>query len=466
MNVLNESIKNNYQYKEFGYSDSQNDSQNEFFSYIWEQFLILFEKEQGRRFTNHWIKNLSLVSWSKKSKNVVLEAPNTFTKEWVEKNFIALIEKLFCRLLNEFTLRVSFIVKTVIDSTREFTASHKESKSAPFLTTIHPDVRQLAYSNNYIVTKKNEGTMYAIDCFLKKEGIHNPLFFVYGDFSTGKTFLLKEIQKKFQYKKKIFYFKATTFTSRYVAAAREKNSTLFGKELKQADVLLIDDIELFSGKQYTQKFLLRIIEHFDETGKKIIFSASNKPGSLPGILSDIVTYLQKSFIFKFFPLSYEEKKKIIMKYCHEKKYSFDEASIDYLMSKKELSLDDIQSLIDKVFFESVFSGRKVSLEAVINVVSEVYGQKKKYSTVKEFITAMAGIVEVAPRDIVTGKMRRHSLYKHIALYLLRDKLSFSYKDIMHYFTYKDHTTITYACKKIKKEYDKNPCVRKIVDALA
>lgn len=465
----------NYNFK------SHSKNQNAFLTYIWEQFLILFEKEKGKKVINNWLKSLEILNWNNQKKIISIYAPNNFIKEWIETHFLNLIEKIFSRLLNENNITIQFTIniKENLDNTpkekrlSDFFFSnenqiHKKINNKNNISIFFDQYINSNYSmEHFLITKSNETVISAIQYFIEKNESWNTILYIHGEPSIGKTHLLQGMRSLFLQKNiPAAYISADIFLKQYINAAKTKSISDFEQKFTTIDLLIIDDIELLKSKTYTQEFLIKIINDFTLARKKIIFSSNTIPKNILGLSSILCSKLEQGLIFHFDTHSKNDIKNILLLKMQINNYVIPENLINYILKIDHLTISQAESIMHRIMAESIIKKQPLSLDLLINSIKELnfcnINDKIQCKNINSIMDKISNHTQIPISQIKTGKHKAVIKIKYLSIYILRIIMKFSCLEIAKYFQYKDHTTISYACKTFINLYKDTESMSKVL----
>lgn len=461
---------------------------NGFLNYIWEQFLVLFEKEKDKKTINNWLRSLEIMSWNNQKKIIEIYTPNKFIKNWIEDHFLSLIEKIFCRLLQEKIVHIHFIIKlkdskcteennakidlTLVSKKKlsefHFTPSKAIKHDSPRYVSEFDKYINAAYSTeHFLITQGNQNVVLAIQYFLEKDDLWHSTLFIHGSKGIGKTHLLQSIRSLFLQKNiAVAYIHAEVFLKYYISSAKSKTIGNFESNLVGADILLIDDIDFLIRKNYTQEFLIKIIDIFNTEQKKIIFTSKLLPQNIVGFVPALVLKLEQSLTFQFESVSKEDLCSILQLKIQNYNYNFPIELVHHICNIPHIGVSQAESIMHKIMAESIITKKTIDVNSVMNSLNVIIDQNKKkisedYS-IDSIVKEISNINQISMQEIFYNKSKKNIKIKYLIIYVLRVIRRFSCVEISKYFKYKDHTTISYACKIFEKLYQNDDDIKKIL----
>ena len=298
----------------------------------------------------------------------------------------------------------------------------------------------------------------------------NPLF-IYGKSGLGKTHLLRAIQNyvlETNPSAKAIYIDSAEFLSEYASASAEhdKNKTSFQNfqnRYLNADVLLIDDVQYFTGKSATLDMVFQFFNKLTAMGKQVVLSADRAPKNI-----DIDERYKSRFnsggTFDIQPPGVETKLGIIKSFIEE--YKRTENCYDlyipediqlYIAEVSSSNIRELKSAITKVIVQiSIFNNSNIDLADVKPLLENHFsaGMSKRLN-IEMIQKVVEGYYKINHNDLVGGKRSRNIIYaRHIAMYLCRNMLDIPYNDIGKKFN-RDHSTVMYSVTQVEDRLKTN-----------
>lgn len=330
--------------------------------------------------------------------------------------------------------------------------------------------------DNFVVGEFNKEAHKAAMYVAKNGGtLFNPLF-IYSHSGLGKTHLLhaigNEIKNGRMPNAKILYITANDFVEEYVKFVRaEKDSRSLKEFFKGVDVLLLDDVQLLSGKVNTEEMFFVIYQDLINKGKRIIITSDRQPNELKGLEERLITRFTQGLTVSINEPDTETCVEILKSKIVENGLSlekFDANVIYFLAEKFSRDVRELEGALNKLVFNclNLLDEEKITMDVAIKAVSSIRGGKNVATQLSEqkIINVVADYYNLTPSQI-TGKVRtgQISLARHISMYLIRKHLDVPLKKIGEMFGGKDHTTVMSGISKVDKELKTN---KQLQDAIA
>lgn len=242
-------------------------------SYVWAKVLVYLEQQLSEIIVSAWFDDAEVVRLSEKE--LVIYSPSEFRQERIRANCAPYIEDALKSLFHTNA-------KLVVWGETEMKAS-RDKKNGKSESYFNP---QFVFEN-FIAGSSNEMPLKVASAVAAAPGmdIYNPVFF-YGPPGVGKTHLLYSIANSVSKQhpdKKIVCIKGDQFTNDLVKAIQGGSTALFREKYREADVLLVDDIQFIAGKESTQEEFFHTFNELYENGKQIVLTADRKPTEMASL---------------------------------------------------------------------------------------------------------------------------------------------------------------------------------------
>ncbi len=425
----------------------------------WEDFLIELEKPFGKDTVDKWLRSLRIQRFD--ACNLYLEPADSFQAMWIEEHIVPLAKKTFC---NNNGHRIHLHIQT---------AEKKIGKEEPppvfgFELKFESDVVYPHCTLGQFVADKTNEMTYRIfsdllgyspenDSFKEfPENKLNPIF-LYGPSGSGKTHLLMSAANHLSHRGlKVFFVKAETFTQHVVNAIRSSKMQNFREEYRTADVLIIDDVEVFGRKAATQEELFHTFNALHTAGKQIILGSRCNPRLLEYIEERLISRfewgitlpLEKTFDQSILTIILEKRLKL---YHSEMNRSLTDYLLTHFSTPASLSraLEYLQSHLQSSY-------QTLELSHVEPILKKLCEQEQKLKLNPDHILeGVANAFGIRKEDIISKSQTREAvLPRKIAMFLLRKELKLPFMKIGDIFG-RDHSTVMSSIKQIKKDLDGN-----------
>ncbi|WP_144790621.1 chromosomal replication initiator protein DnaA [Corynebacterium singulare] len=288
---------------------------------------------------------------------------------------------------------------------------------------------------------------------------YNPLF-IWGGSGLGKTHLLHAAGNYAQVLHpglRVKYVSSEEFTNDYINSLRDDRQESFKRRYRNLDILMVDDIQFLEGKESTQEEFFHTFNALHQANKQIILSSDRPPKQLTTLEDRLRTRFEGGLITDIQPPDLETRIAILMKKAAADGTDVDRSVLELIASRFESSIRELEGALIRVSAYSSLVNEPISME-----MAEIALHDLAPDSADRQITA-AAIMEVTADyfniDVDTlrgsGKKRAVAHARQLAMYLCRELTELSLPKIGDQFGGKDHTTVIYADRKIRKEMTEN-----------
>jgi chromosomal replication initiator protein len=310
------------------------------------------------------------------------------------------------------------------------------------------------YTFETLVVGNNNSLAYAVakEAASQPGKKHNPLF-IYGGVGLGKTHLAQAIgHAVLQNKKgaKIVYVSCETFTNDFIAAIASKKMAEFKKTYRQADVLIVDDIQFLSAKEGSQEEFFHTFNTLQQNARQIVLTADKTPQAIPALEGRLASRFGGGMVVDIQPPNYETRIAILNSKCRERNYFLPEEVIEFIARSITSNIRELEGALNRLIVFCQFNGTTANLEIAQRVLGDIVQSISRKTDSAEIINAVCKYYNLEREDIVSTKRKKELIIpRQIAIYLMREMTSKSLPQIGSIMGGKDHSTILYSENKIK-----------------
>lgn len=421
---------------------------------LWDSVLVEMELNLSKPNFNTWFKDTAIIK--QEDGAVYLGVPNTFVQDWLGSKFHNAILKSI-RSLSPNIQSLHYIIskenpkeKIVVEKNLQTT---KELPMADIYINKDDNLNPRYTFESFIVGPFNEFAHAASQAIIKKPGIvYNPLF-IYGGTGHGKTHLIQAIGNyiKTTSNRKVFYTTSEKFSQEYVNALQLNKPNFFKEKYRKYDVLIMDDIQFFSGKMKIQEELFHLFNHLYDNNKQIIFSSDKHPGLIQDLEDRLKSRFSAGMIVDIPAPDNESRAAIIRMKSSSLPYPLNKEVVDYLAYSVVGNIRELEGIINTITCQMQLKNRDITLPEVKGLVKNNTKPKKLIST-KEVIKTVAEFYNIE-EHLIYDKTRKKEIIKprQIIMYILREDFNISYPAIGEKLGGRDHTTVMHSCEKIKND---------------
>ena len=414
-----------------------------------------------------WIETLVPVGLT--NNMFIVEAPNRFAYEWINNNYYDFLFEAIKEAAPGVELKIS-----IASPSTQSVLSEELNKKEPTKQS-NAGKRHNINPNNvfstFIEGPHNEFAKKAATQVSQNpgEGSFNPLI-IYGGVGLGKTHLLHAIANALIEGKnptRVVLASSEKFTNDFIASIQENKSLDFSRVYRKADVLLIDDIQFFQGKEQTQEQFFHTFNDLLTAGKQVVMTADRYPGEMVGLQDRLLSRFESGLHADIQPPNFETRVAILAAKAKQNNVTIDPKLLETIASYVKTNIRDLESCITKLLAHATFSEKGITRELVEAVIRERVGdQAYGQTTIQDIINRVCTVFSVSEEEIV-GKSRRKNIAeaRQVVAYLARKALDMPFNSIGIHLGGRDHTTIMYAEKKVEELLKKDKRFKRRVDII-
>ena len=437
---------------------------------IWKDILTEIELEISRPNFNTWFKKTFPIK--QRSGTFYLGVPNEFNKEWLYTKFNKMIlDKL--KKVDKSIKNIEYLVKKSSEIETQKKAPSKKvapNKSLPLENVQIDKTSNLndRYSfNSFVVGPFNELAYSAAQAIIKKPGVYNPLF-IYGSTGLGKTHLIQATGNKVQKENEnlnIFYTSSEKFSQDYVNALKNNRINAFKNKYRSYDVLIMDDIQFFSGKEKLQEELFHLFNILYDKGKQIIFSSDKHPNYIVGLEDRLRSRFSAGMIVDVTKPDYESRAALLKTKATQKKTPISDEVIDFLASNLEGNIRELEGVLNAISIQTDLRSRKLSVTEVKTLIKNNV-KPKKHLALDEIVKIVAGFYTLEPEKVYEKTRKKEIVYvRQIVMYILREYFNISYPAIGKEIGGRDHTTVIHSYERVLSNLKEDPNLQQEIEQL-
>lgn len=317
-----------------------------------------------------------------------------------------------------------------------------------FENFIEGDCNRLARSAGYAVAQNPGGTAF------------NPLM-IYGNSGLGKTHLAQaigiEVKERFP-DKIVLYVNANKFQTQYTEATRNNNRNDFLHFYQMIDVLILDDVHEFAGKEKTQETFFHIFNHLHQSGKQLILTSDKPPIELKGMEQRLLSRFKWGLTADLQIPDFETRMEILRRKVYKDGISLSEEVLEYIASHVSNNVRELEGALVSLLAQSMLNKREITLELAAKLINKLVKNSKRELSI-EYISKVVCDYFNMQVDVLQAKTRKREIVqaRQIAMYFSKSLTKYSLASIGAQIGSKDHATVLHACKTVNnlKDTDKN-----------
>ena len=438
----------------------------ELISLVRKQDFLTYFKKLSILSTEEWILTLGVVS--------------SFARDNLAHKFRGEIEAA-AKKCDATIIGVEFVIDTTIDNPsnanaidcqkeyKELSSRKKgeESKAEAIgedLDGLNTRVINEKYRlDNFIVGPSNQLAHAATDAVSRRPGsAYNPLY-IYGDVGLGKTHLLQAVGNaiKTRFKeKKVIYTTADRFLSDYVTSVKNRTVDKMRKKYQNIDVLIIDDVQFLAKKAQTQEELYNIFNIMYESGRQIVLSGDRTPKELTEIEPRLKSRFEWGIIVDIGVPDFETRLAILQEKARNREFILPQPVAEFIAYNAHSSVRELEGLLNQIIAEYELHGTPATIENVaarlnkLSITSDYIGGNNKQRRVsrsyEELLEAVSSHFGIEKKMLLgDDRKKEHMIPRQVAMYLLKNKMNYTYERIGNIFSGRNHSAVLYSCRKLE-----------------
>lgn len=446
---------------------------------LWQAVLGEVELSISRGNYVTWFKNTRLLRH--KDGILTIGVPNVFVKQQLERKYNQLVTDILAK--NQVTPeRIDYKIHT------DTNTKPRESDDEPLALNAPPsntDNSRPAISNslshsyrqglnekytfdNFIVGSGNELAHAACQAVASNPGTkYNPLF-IYGGVGIGKTHLIQAVGNAVIARNqgaRVIYISTEQFVQEFIDAVRYKKNTDFAGYYRNADVLIIDDMQFIAGKDKTQEEFFHTFNALHQANKQVIISSDKPPKDIPTLEERLRSRFAWGMTIDMQNPDFETRCAIVQSKADLVGIKLPSDVVDYLANHIQTNIRELEGGLNQLI---AFCEMR-NLEPDVAIVSSLMNANKtrpKHISARQVVERVSKHFQVPMEDILGPKRDKDIVVpRQIAMYMLRSELHLSFPKIARELGRKDHTTAIHSVEKVEQELSFDAVVRQHVSEI-
>lgn len=413
---------------------------------------------------------------------LVVKIPSQFFCEWIEEHYYPLLEKTIKKCLGPSgSLEYEVVIEETGDSLEERTIKmpafkYPTSKSDPQVDSSEGDIEFTSHLNpryvfeNFVQGDNNQFASSASIAISDNPGTtrFNPLV-IYGETGLGKTHLVQSIGNRIvqnKRAKRVLYSTSERFAMEFINSIQNNRTNDFSNFYRSVDVLIIDDIQFFQGKEKTQDNFFHTFNAIHQAGKQIVLTSDKPPRDLKEVDDRLISRFQWGLIVDIQPPDYETRIAILQKKSKDEGIELPGDVLDYLAKHTTSNVRELEGTLISLVAKHTFERKELNLDLAAEVVHGIASVKEKEYSLDTIKQIVAEYFKLSVQSL-DSKSRKQEivLARQMAMYLTKEYTQLSLKSIGKQFGNRDHSTVIYSCKSICDLISTNPSMKNTFQAL-
>lgn len=457
------------------------------FRSLWSAIAEAIRSQVNPDTFERWFADIELVATDEEA--LTLRVPNHIYQLWIESNYQQLLQSAVISILGQ-PRRIKFVhgdgaklsngngsEPSVVEKGREIPPQRSSKTQAMPAIPTEADGPVAANGMNprntfdsFVVGANNQfAHAAAVAVAQALARTYNPLF-VYGGVGLGKTHLMQAIgQYVLGHKKgiKVVYLSSEKFTNEFIDAIQQSTLVKFRKKYRQADLLLIDDIQFLAGRERTQEEFFHTFNTLFEGHKQIVLSSDRPASEIQNLESRLVSRFEWGLTAELQPPDIETRLAILRKKAGALGVKLESSVMDFLAERIRTNVRRLEGALLRVASFASLSGKELNRESIEHLLKDIlHEEARKTVTVDQIQRKVAEHYDIRIADMTSKRRPANIAFpRQVAMYLARELTQSSLSEIGEAFGGRDHGTVLHACKLVKGKIATEEATRRVVSLI-
>jgi len=417
---------------------------------IWEAALGQLQLEVSKPNFSTWLSKT--VGMECRDHRFVVGVPNTFIAEYLEKNQRSLIEKALTGILRD-------------DVKVEFRVSASTEKPGAARTNL-PLFNPRYTFDTFVVGNSNNLAYAAAAKVVENPGLaFNPLF-LYSAAGLGKTHLLHAIGNRAALNHlAVLYVSAEQYTNELVTAIREKSTDEFRKKFRNVDMLLVDDVQFFAGKEQIEENFFYTFNELHSSNRQIVVAGDQAPQSITAMKERLRSRLEWGLVADLQPPDFDTRMGILQNKAERDAITIKPDVLEYIALQVKENIRALEGSLNRVVAYSKLLNTEVTPEIAARALTDIASKEPKLAPITPHLITetVAGTYQLTLSDL-RGRRRDEvtAQARQICMYLMRQETECSLSEIGRELGDRSPATISYAYEKMSDAINNDPHLKRQV----
>ena len=461
---------------------------------VWDKCLNVIKDNVSPQNFKTWFEPITPVDI--KEKTLTIQVPTAFFFEYLEEHYITLIRKTIKRFLGKDgkldynivvegggnsnpyitnlpsnhhgsvknnPIRIPIGVSSpsirnpfIIPGLQKININPQLNPAYTFDAFVEGECNRLARSAGYAVAQKPGGTSF------------NP-FLVFGGVGLGKTHLANAIgiDVKSKYPEKtVLYTTAEKFTQQYVEAVKKNNRNDFIYFYQIIDVLIIDDIQFFSGKPGTQDVFFHIFNHLHQNGRQVILTSDKAPVNMQDIELRLLSRFKWGLSAELQHPDFETRISILKNKLYRDGIEMNDEVIEYVAKHIKSNVRELEGAIISLIAQASFNKKEITVELAKEIIEKFVKNTKREVSIDYIQKIVSDYFQMDIETLQSKTRKRHIVQaRQLAMFFAKKFTKASLASIGSQIGKRDHATVLHACKTVDNLSSTDKQFRKFVEDL-
>jgi len=420
-----------------------------FYEYLEEQYIDILKKVLRKELGNEAKLEYSVVMQNNsynENKPYTVRFPAKSSKEIKNKPVPIPMDPEEVSIKNPF----------VIPGIKKLTIDPRLNPAYSFANFVEGDCNRLARSAGYAVANNPGGTAF------------NPLL-IYGDSGLGKTHLAQAIGievKEQNPEKTVLYVNANKFQTQFVDSIRNNNKNDFLHFYQMIDVLIIDDVHEFAGKEKTQDTFFHIFNHLHQSGKQLVLTSDKPPVELQGLEQRLLSRFKWGLSADLQAPDFETRIAILKKKIYNDGIEMSDNVVEYIASHITDNIRELEGALISLLAQSTLNKKEINLDLTREMIDKLIKNTKREISIDYIQKIVCTYFNIGVENLQSSTRKREIVQaRQVAMYFSKNLTKASLASIGNQIGGKDHATVLHACKTVNNLIETDKRFRLQIDEI-
>jgi chromosomal replication initiator protein len=431
---------------------------------VWDQIRQLLQHKVSVESYNNWLRGTNFLGMD--GDTLFVSAPDRETRAWLESEFGPPVRNA----IRELGLPVRHV------SYESEPAPIGKSPSPLLVPPENGDWEAPSNALNpkftfdsFVVGSSNQFAHAAAKSVAQNPSrSYNPLF-LYGGVGMGKTHLMHAIGRALMDKyssMRVIYTSTERFMNEMISCIRLERMQHFHQRYREADVLLIDDIQTLGNKERTQEEFFHTFNELHEHQKQIVISSDSPPKDIPGLVERLRSRFEWGLIADIQPPDLETKMAILDKKSEADGVKLPDDVRTFMASKTKSNVRELEGALVKLLAYSELTGTPINMPMAQQVLKHLVHVQDRRVTIDAIQKGVAERFQIKQSQLKEKSNTKKVVYpRQVAMYLVKELTSASLPEIGRAFGGKHHTTVIHSINKIDQSRHNDPELNRLLHSL-
>lgn len=436
---------------------------------LWNGCLETIRKSVSEKEFATWFSPTKGISVD--GRTITVEIPDEIFYRWIEQNYTEVLRRALDRVLgSDARLRYSLPkAKAAAPQAEE----ERMFKSQPKTEYVKFSSRlNSGYTfDGFIEGKSNQLAVSAAKTIAARPGktAFNPIL-IYGGVGLGKTHLAQAIGNKVLEENpgmKVLYVPSEKFIQQYVDSFRQDRKNDFINFYQSIDLLIIDDVQFFSGKSGSQEVFFHIFNHLHQNGRQLILTADKSPVDMRDMEERLLSRFKWGLQAALNTPDYEHRLRILKAKLLRDDINIPDDVVCYVAKSVNTNVRELEGVVNSLIAQSTLAHREITLELAVELVSQFIKTTKREVTIDHIKQTVCQAMNIDMASLESKSRKRDiALARQVAMYFAKTLTqNYSLQHIGSQIAGRDHSTVLHSCKTVSNLMDTDRKFRSLVDEI-